>query len=140
MLAKFADILTVIGFFVTCWVAKSLFQLRKSYAFKGRHPEIAKDIRKYSSQLSQLLDSKDLDGKASEIVLRRCQSSLKALKRLIPSKDIKPVKEAEKAIVYCIKVEKTSDREHIREIYNKLISVESDLENIKKNDKWRFPR
>jgi len=140
MIAIVADILTAIGFLITCWIAISLSQLRKSYAFKGRHPEITKDIRKYSSQLSQLLDSRNLDEKESEVVLRRCRSTLKALSRLIPRHDVKPVKEAEKAIVSCIKVKKTSDRELIRDIHNKLVSVESDLENIKKDEKWRLPR
>lgn len=137
MIAIFADIITAISFLITCWVAITLFHLKKSYAFKGRHPEIARDIRKYSSELSQLLNAKGLDGEASEVVLRRCQSSLKALKRLIPRNYAKPVKDAAKSIVSCIACKKTSDRGLVRDIYKKLISVESDLDNIKKDDKWR---
>lgn len=137
ILPIFADVVTVISFLVTCWVAKILYQLRKSYAFKGRHPEIMRDIRKFSSELSQLLDTKQLDKVASEVTLRRCRSSLEALRRLIPRIHIKPVKIAEKAITFCINSKKTSERDLVREIYNKLISVESDLINIKKDDKWR---
>ena len=136
-LAIFADIITVISFLLTCWVAMTLYKLRKLYAFKGRHPEIVRDIRKYSSELSQLLDTKQFEGQASEGILRRCQSSLKALRRLIPRYYVRPVKEAEKAITSCINSKKTSNRILIRDIYNKLISVESDLINIKKDDKWR---
>jgi len=140
MFSLVAEILSIIGFMVTLWVAISLWQLKRYYTFKGRHPEITRDIRKYSSELSQLLDSNNLDGEVSEVTLRRCQSSLKALRRLIPRHYIKPVKEAEKAISICITDKMTSSRTSIRNIYNKLITVESDLENIKKDEKWRISR
>ena len=140
MITLVVDILTIIGFLVTCWVAISISRLRRQFLFKGRHSGIKRDIRKYSSELSQLLDSNSLDGSVSEIALRRCQSSLKTLRRFIPGDYLKPVKEAESSIKICIKKKKTSDRNSIRDIYHKLITVESDLENIKKDEKWSLTR
>ena len=139
-LSNFADLFGVIGFGLTISIALAVKRLHQFYGFQGRGPAILKDVKKYKSAISDLLNSKELEILSAQVPLRQCQSTLKSLRRFIPPDQKKIVKDAQKSIKKAIANKNGLLKENVREVYGTLVTVEADIDNIIKDSKWRTPQ
>ncbi len=140
-LGNVADVLSIIGVGLTTIVAMRISQLRKFYGFIGRSSEILASIRKNRSGLSQLMNSRQFDRILAQELLRKCLSDITSLKRFMtnhhPQEFLKNVKRAGESLKTAIKSENNLSQDTVRGVYSVLATIEFDIVNLNKDNKWR---
>lgn len=139
-LSPTADVLGIVGLVVTVGVALAVRKLTRHYRFTGRGPQIQRQMRNSSSELSSLLASHAFDAHTAEVTLRKSMSAASSLKPLVSGEYRRNVKSVQKAVKAAVRAFGGPTRDATRICYNRLITVEEDLKNIMRDNKWRPPQ
>ena len=83
-ISNLADVLSVFGFGITCWVAFVTTRLRNEFLSRVRLPELHADLEKYSGELITAMNSKDNVTTLS--VCAKIQATLETLKQKLDKK------------------------------------------------------
>ena len=157
-MGEIADILSIIGFFITIWTflkvidnTEELKEFNKKNFFINRLPENLKDLKKSSSKISILISN--IDESKNEILIEISNLSpiLKSLKKSLKEKDMDHYNllkaEVNKHKNTYITIENVKqfrklfskyniiDETYVRNIYRYLTTLITDIENINKDFK-----
>ena len=133
-LAQIADWATIAGLLATMWVLWATMNLRKTFLYRARLPELRSQLEKLSKDLlkaSQSDDSNDAHSICSKIhaALESTQNKLRKSDRPRVSKMIDTMNTA-------INVGKFTTEE-IKPIYSELTGITEMLKHVEKDVSWR---
>jgi hypothetical protein len=80
-LSTTADLLSIIGFTVTVWVAIDLTLLKRRYLFRARIPELRDRLGDYASRVSSLMGSYPLSAAEVKIQLAEAEVFVRSLRK-----------------------------------------------------------
>lgn len=130
----FVNILSIVSFALTIWVAYSVRNIRRFYVFTARVPEITQKIKKHNSKVSELLNDFENSIPKIQIELTSIQVLLSSLK----NKTNKNTKQSTNKIVKTIRSYnfKTADRDQLWDIYLQVTQLVLEIEDLQKDLRW----
>lgn len=105
------------------------------FLFTARMPELVKQLRRYTSNLSKGLNNFENSLEYIENQLARCKANLKSVKSKVSG-------DSKKSATRAYNLVKNQDgvslysKEEIRKIYRELLTLTDELQNLVEDKKW----
>lgn len=135
-LSILANVLEVLGFIATVWIAVSVRNLRKDYRFRGMVPGLAARLEERLERLTECLGQFHDPGVAKSIgkELALCEATLGALSGYLGKRRNE---DAQQVLILVRNYEKGSRTEdELRRIYNRMHKVNQQVQDVLEALRW----
>lgn len=129
-----ANVITIIGIFVTVSVFLDVRRIKKFYIFTGRITDLSKSLKQHSSKISEYLN--DFDGFLPQILeeLTRAEVVVKSLERKTNGQLKQSVGKLHKSILSYSSQQQNQDG--LRSIYLAMIKIQDEIADYRKDQEW----
>jgi hypothetical protein len=76
LLSTIADLVSILSFAISVWVALTLKQIRRQFLFQARLPELLKSLKNHANRIAELVGSYDENRHAIDAVIAQTHSTL----------------------------------------------------------------
>src|SRR5574341_2319907 len=121
-------ILSIVSLILTVWVAFNVREIRRSYAFRARVPNLRTRLRQHAKQISQYMEELEDSRRQIRIVFGEAENTLNSLKGRVP-KGMMP------SVLRVLRKLKAVDagkasKDEIFDVYAELAKIEDELKNV----------
>ncbi len=126
---------SILGIGLSLYVVYNVREIRKSYLFAARAPDLLKRLRSHSAKINELLEEFDASIAEIEAELARCSSILESLGTKVSRYERRSIS----LVIRQINLNKTlsiESRDVVWEIYKELLKVDEEMTNLLKDKLW----
>lgn len=134
-LSIIGSVASIVGIGLSIYVIYNLRQIRKSYIFTARAPDLVKALRSHSSKIKDLLNEFETSIDEIEAELARCSPVLESLRTKVGRQERRSISD----VVRLISANKTlsaGSKNAVWDIYKELLKVEEEMRNLQKDKQW----
>ena len=134
-LSNIGNVASILGIGLSIYLIYNVREIRKSYLFAARAPDLLKRLRSHSSKIKDLLQAFDVSKHEIEAEFARCSPILESLKRKVGRQERKSIS----AVVQIIAAKKSLfavPKDAVWDMYTELLRVEEELSNLQKDKQW----
>jgi hypothetical protein len=132
----FTNLLSIIGFFISVYVYFDLKRLKKFYLFKGRSPDLCKQLSNHSSKINDYLGDFNNNIPNIDKELALAVITLKSIKRKTSGFIKQSISLLQKKINSYKSKEKSESV--LREIYIDMIQINEQIRDLMKDQNWEL--
>ena len=134
-LSNIGSVASILGIGLSLYVVYNVREIRKSYLFAARAPDLLKRLRSHSAKINELLEEFDASIAEIEAELARCSSILESLGAKVSRHERRSIS----LVIRQINLNKTlsiESRDVVWEIYKELLKVDEEMTNLLKDKLW----
>jgi hypothetical protein len=136
-LSTVADALSVVGFIITIKVFLDLRKIKSFYVFKGRIPELIRNLDAHAARLASYYDDHDISRQGIKLELAQAEVTLNSIRRKVDRPTKRTVDAASEAIsAYDDTLMPHQSRELLWNVYIEIRKAVDELVNRQKDVEW----
>jgi len=129
-----ADVVTIVGALISLWVAITLRQIKRQYAFRARLPELMKTLRAHAKRTSDLMESFEKARTEISTAMVTLESTLRNVKARASGR---PRVAAKSLIARLKRLQRPPTADEVWEVYQDVQGLIQDLQHFEKDAHWR---
>ena len=136
-LSDLGSIASIIGLVISFAAFVKIRRLEIHFLFTARIPEHIEQLHGHIFKISELLQNFDRSSREIRVELAICEANLKSLKPKLHGEARKSVMKLTRLVIKQREAVTRQSAEQIRKIYEELIKVTRELENLLEDERWR---
>ncbi len=136
-LSDLGSVASILGLVITLVVFYRIRKLETHFLFTARIPEYIRQFHEHVLKIAELLQNFDRSSRDIRVELALCEANLKSLKPKLHGEARKSVMKLTRLIIKQRESVTRQSAEQIEKIYEELIRVTRELENLQEDERWR---
>lgn len=134
-LSNIGNVASILGIGLSLYVIYNVREIRKSYLFAARAPDLLKRLRSHSSKIKDLLKEFETSIEEIEAELAKCSPVLDSLRTKVGRQERKSISKAVQ-LISANKSLSAGSKNAVWDIYKELLKVEEAMRNLHKDKQW----